>query len=152
MKTSLLIVIVAAIIVIGAAIYFFPGLNPLNWGNSVSPSGQTATDAGTKTTSNGSKTGGTTGTPQGNVTYGIVRGTASTNSSAVKFSSIIVILSDSKTGAEKYKSNLSADGSYSFNVNPGEYKMNISGASSIKLPTIFYVGAGDTFSLNFSVK
>ncbi|MBI4085512.1 MAG: carboxypeptidase regulatory-like domain-containing protein [Candidatus Liptonbacteria bacterium] len=137
-QNIVVIVIAAAAIIAGAAFYFVPGLNP--------------SDSGTGSNSGNAPDG--SGAAGQKVSYGVISGTARAASGATpKFESVTVILSDSKTDAQKYKTNLSADGSYKFTVNPGEYKMSIfQGGSSPQLPRIMYVGAGETFSLNFSVK
>ncbi len=84
---------------------------------------------------------------------GVLLGTAKPAPGAnPNFAAIKVSISDPVTGNELASVNLDAANSYKFTVAPGEYVLNASGAKSDQLPQRIYVGVKEVINVNFFVK
>lgn len=157
MKTYL-IVLAAVAVVLVAAVYFVPGLNPWNWGagSSVTPA-PTPTAPNTRTPSNGGNTLAPSGNTQALVdpnTKGVIEGLAKPVAGVqVDLASVKVALSDFLTGKEVATASLDVSGHYKFTVAPGKYTLGIvrETGTSKQLPQSFSVFPGDNIGLNFQV-
>ena len=141
------IIIALAVVAMGAVLYFYPGsLSTVSdvvvgTGNGGAPAGSvgSADNTGKASVEDGTA---------------VIAGRARFVGKMPDFSSIILMVSNPETGKEIKRVSLGAeDGSYKFVLTEGEYVLDIvKGTGTSKhLPQRMYVGAGETFSLNFQL-